>query len=490
MIAFFPCLSPDGLLIAAERQDGNGVKVAWMDRGRVVSAVGDGPGILINGSLVHPNEREPNAISAGGGTFCADYWINDGFKGLKLFDGSARVEIPGGYASAMSDGGYLVYLTGHDDRTQRLVDLDGYVYDEDEPLEYPSCSRLGVVYSKYTGRTPHAKETWGALRHEQGQRFHASGEMIEHGPVAIDTPDGLFVGAFRDDGVVLYKAGEQVGYFHPSENARNMDAKWDGRGVRLVWNRPDGTLEERHQLLTDPRVSISAVVPSTPLPIPPVIAPEPETSVPDLPDYSVFVRDFLAPRLTRFEGDEDRTRAHSFDALNACADALHRQDPRVGLLKKTGGAQVRDRAADVIAIDLGNGTCQLFDAISDAEGHDGTPRADWRAIEEHEAGIRPISEWRAPFPVSVPTEPGQPPTQPPTTPPATGCTCAAEVAKVRQDITALTDMLLMLPANLAGLVEQIMDEKLSELPAPEPSTSFPAYEGRIFGQKVRLEPKV
>jgi hypothetical protein len=47
----------------------------------------------------------------------------------------------------------------------------------------------------------------------------------------------------------------------------------------------------------------------------------------------------------------------------------------------------------------------------------------------------------------------------------------------------------MLPANLAGLVEQIMDEKLSELPAPEPSTSFPAYEGRIFGQKVRLEPK-
>jgi hypothetical protein len=50
-------------------------------------------------------------------------------------------------------------------------------------------------------------------------------------------------------------------------------------------------------------------------------------------------------------------------------------------------------------------------------------------------------------------------------------------------------MLLMLPANLAGLVEQIIEEKLSELPAPEPSTSFPAYEGRIFGQKVRLEPK-
>jgi hypothetical protein len=485
-IAFFPALSPDGQLIAAERQDGHGVKVAWKDNRTVVSAVGDGPGIFINGALVYPSELEPNAISAGGGTFCADYWINNGFKGLKLFDGSARVEIPGGYATAMSDGGYLVYLTGHDDPTQRLVDLEGYVYDEDEPLEYPSCSNRGVVYSKYTGRTAHAKETWGALRHEQGQRFHASGKMIEHGPVAIDTPDGLYVGAFRDDGVILYKAGEQVGWFFPSPNARNLDGKWDGRGVRLVWNRPDGTLEDRLQLLTDPRVSISAVVPSNPLPIPPVIAPDPEIPVPDLPDYSVFVRDFITPRLKRIEGDEDLTRAHSFDALNACADALHRQDARVGLLKKTGGAQVLDRAADVIAIDLGDGTCQLFDAISDAEGHDGTPRADWRAIEEHEAGIRPIDQWRAPFPVGTPAPVPEPP---PTQPPATGCNCDGEVAKVRDDITRLIEMHLMLPANLAGLVEQIMEEKLSELPAPEPSTSFPAYEGRIFGQKVRLEPK-
>jgi hypothetical protein len=484
MIAFFPCLSPDGHLIAAERQDGNGVKVAWKDNRTVVSAVGDGPGILINGALVYPQMEEPNAISAGGGMFCADYWPG----GLRLSDGRWVDE---GYASAMADDGYLIYLTGHDDRNQQVRDLDGYVYDDDAPMEYPSCSRLGLVYSKYTGRTAHAKETWGALRHEQGVRFHASGEMIEHGPVAIDTPDGLYVGAFRDDGVILYKAGEQVGYLHPSENARNLDGKWDGRGVRLVWNRPDGALEERLQLLTDPRVSISAVVPSNPLPIPPVIAPDPEIPVPDLPDYSVFVREFLAPRLTRFEGDEDRTRAHSFEALNACADALHRQDPSVGLLKKTGGAQVRDRAADVIAIDLGNDTCQLFDAISDAEGHDGQPRPDWRAIEEHEAGIRPIDQWRAPFPVSVPTEPppSQPPSQPPTQPPATGCNCAGDVAKIRADVTSLAEILLMLPANLAELVEQIMDEKLSELPAPEPSTSFPAYEGRIFGQKVRLEPK-
>ena len=117
------------------------------------------------------------------------------------------------------------------------------------------------------------------------------------------------------------------------------------------------------------------------------------------PDYSSFARAFLGPRLQRFPGDPEKTRAHSFEQLNALANALRqdKNDPRVGLLAKTGGARVRDRASDIIAYDLGNGTCQLIDVIGDSEGEDGTPRAGWGEVPDHEAGKRNISEWRMPF---------------------------------------------------------------------------------------------
>jgi hypothetical protein len=116
-----------------------------------------------------------------------------------------------------------------------------------------------------------------------------------------------------------------------------------------------------------------------------------------VPDYSQFVVEFLRPRLRRFEGDVERTRTHSFEQLNACVGELHARDPRVGLLEKTGGARVRERAADIIAYDLGNGSCQLFDVIGDAEGEDGQPSPGWSAVEESRQGIRPISQWRRPY---------------------------------------------------------------------------------------------
>jgi hypothetical protein len=74
------------------------------------------------------------------------------------------------------------------------------------------------------------------------------------------------------------------------------------------------------------------------------------------------------------------------------------------------------------------------------------------------------------------------PTPNPTpTPPAAGCNCA-------EQLEALTEHLMMLPANLASLVEQIIEEKLSELPAPEPLTSFPHYQGKFFGAPISLAP--
>lgn len=140
-----------------------------------------------------------------------------------------------------------------------------------------------------------------------------------------------------------------------------------------------------------------------------------------LPDYSQFVREFLTPRLQRFEGDVERTRSNSFEQLNACVSELHKRDPRVGLLEKKGGARVRERAADIIAYDLGNGTCQLFDVIGDAEGEDGQPRAGWGAVEESRQGIRSISEWRAPYGAAPPG-----PTPTPTPTPSTAIVVTAE----------------------------------------------------------------
>jgi hypothetical protein len=445
----------------------------WFDgQTLLVKGHGDRP-TLIN---VHTGERQEltdyavNQAAGGGGS-----WMGTG--GSVIWCAVSRT----------GERAWIEERGGNDDRS---LFVDGLPIVQFQPINYCRISDGYVTWSFFARGK---REVWGKRPGHGPERLNVfSGDSLFAVPVL--TSLGPFVVVQSHTALHVAPWGENRGTLIATGNDKNFhpDAAWTPQGLLVVWNDDRGEQGRQFIDLTKRDSLELDVVPSTPLPIPPVIAPDPEIPVPDLPDYSVFVRDFFAPRLKRIEGDEDLTRAHSFDALNACADALHRQDARVGLLKKTGGAQVRDRAADVIAIDLGNGTCQLFDAISDAEGHDGTPRADWRAIEEHEAGIRPIDQWRAPFPVGTPApmpEPTPTPTPTPQPPPATGCTCAAEVAKIREDITALTDMLLMLPANLAGLVEQIMEEKLSERPAPEPSTSFPAYEGRIFGQKVRLEPK-
>ena len=122
-----------------------------------------------------------------------------------------------------------------------------------------------------------------------------------------------------------------------------------------------------------------------------------------LPDYFEFAKAFLGSRLKRVMNGEspdfEATRANSFEALNALANALRDEkgDKKVGLLEKRGGARVRDRASDVIAWNKGDGTCQLFDCIGDSEGEDGTPRVGWGVIGEHEAGIRPMEQWKLPY---------------------------------------------------------------------------------------------
>lgn len=125
-----------------------------------------------------------------------------------------------------------------------------------------------------------------------------------------------------------------------------------------------------------------------------------------VPDKSQFARDFLGPRLKRFV-DKEETRAHSFAALNAGCLELRKTDRNWGLLEKTGGAHVRQRAADIWLYDLGNGTAQVVDVIGDAEGEDGVPVPSWA-----EKDLRPILQWRVPYD-DVIVEPPPPPPPPP-----------------------------------------------------------------------------
>ena len=127
-----------------------------------------------------------------------------------------------------------------------------------------------------------------------------------------------------------------------------------------------------------------------------------------VPDVSVRVRSFLAPRLRRL-GSTEATRANSFAAVrDACLD-LRASDPRWGVLAKTSGDNVGGYAADIHAYDLGNGTCRLVDVVDDAEGEDGAPSATWSLVPDERAGVRPIAQWRVPPGASpVPSEPPAP----------------------------------------------------------------------------------
>jgi hypothetical protein len=242
-----------------------------------------------------------------------------------------------------------------------------------------------------------------------------------------------------------------------------------------------------HWLSVDAMRALPAVAVAAPVPIPPVvIPPEPEHLSMKLDPrvralLIAFAAKFPVPRtIGGGEAHEERARQWSIKFCEQVNFSLLGEG--YGTKRADGGRPIskdtisQQRDGEMVTWDLLVGTGTGEPSLNlDPHGEVTTGQVFVPVDAVNHLGA------------SVP-EPAPTPTPTPTPPPA-GCNCAADVAHVRADITALTDMLLMLPANLAGLVEQIMDEKLSELPAPEPSTAFPAYEGRIFGQKVRLEPK-
>jgi hypothetical protein len=139
-------------------------------------------------------------------------------------------------------------------------------------------------------------------------------------------------------------------------------------------------------------------------PLPPQ-PPEPPMPKP-VPNEAAFVKVFLAPRLKQL-GSLDATRANTFEAVNACCNALRsRGDVNWGLLEKLSGDRVKDRAADILLYAIDATSAQVVDVVVNAEGDGGQPLPGW-GIKD----IRPIGQWRQPYA----TEPDQPP--PPDNPP-------------------------------------------------------------------------
>jgi hypothetical protein len=484
-----------GEIFVDGRSLGFGHLFDWFDaQTLLVKGAGDFP-TLIN---IHTGERDilsdrtADQAAAGGGVW------------LPAWDGRIWCAV-----SRTGERAWIEERGGSND--DRSLFVDGLPIVQFQPINY--C-RIDAGYVTWSFFARGKREVWGKRPGHGPERLDVySGDSLFAVPVL--TSLGPFVVVQSHTALHVAPWGESRGTLIATGNDKNFhpDAAWTPQGLLVVWNDDRGEQGRQFIDLTRRDTLELGVVPSKPLPIPPVITPEPETSMQYPSAEWEVVRQMHARFSSTFPATEDGGRGFTemvveqldfsfpdggwcwkksspnnppskdctarqidgrfegWDILNAAGvqgprelaenpayHDLRGQVPIEVTAKNHLGASVPEQPAPgTHAYDGGDndtGTCDRCGATRDAAVHQVTA----------------------------------PPSQPPTTPPAAGCNCAGEVAKVRQDITELTDMLLMLPANLAGLVEQIMDEKLSELPAPKPLTSFPHYQGKFFGAPISLAP--
>lgn len=357
-----------------------------------------------------------------------------------------RVEIPGGwYCDALPDGTFAALITDRQIEThagaiplpasQNVLQLRlsphghiaGIGHRDDQAWLWNGAgwSPQGLAFGPRSvifdaAGTLHRVPGPGHPAGSIGYRYVADdGRLVFSWETFADPARGLFEYTERQ-GITIGQAGSGPLGEDPciarlpdgtyrlidSGTCRFINVTRDGDTLAIAFVREDARKAVMLWMTVAELEQLPRFVPSQQAP-PPAPAPQPAPNPPAppdaaqpiaaVPDYGAAVRSFLAPRLLRYTGDPERTRAHSFEVLNLCCQQLHRRDPRVGLLEKTGGARVRDRAADILAYDLGNQTCQLFDVIGDSEGDQRMPSGGWSRVPEHEAGIRPIAQWKPPY---------------------------------------------------------------------------------------------
>ncbi len=367
----------------------------------------------------------------------------------------APLIFPHGYCGDAWPGGLYVVQVPR----QRPLTHDGPV---DLPpgeilgFQFVAMSRSGRKFAGLLRDLGHVYEWNGAKWVDHGYKYGRVGYV---GETMVDNVPPAGVGYVTDEGVpvpFVYSHDPQNGnelsqwcetlglQFGQSRSARQGVRVFDGRDRRIV---DTGSCNEIHAHGVNGVIACSyrkdndgfyiiegtvaeflalpkdEELPPQPPPPPP---PPPEKPTMPVPNESAFVASFLGPRLTRL-GSEDATRAHSFEAVNACCVALRSKgDMNWGLLEKTSGATVRERAADILCYALGPDSAQVVDVVNDAEGHDGNPSPGWSVKD-----IRPIGQWKQPYPVS------EEPPQLPDTDTATIDELKLELAAVRAELQAL-----------------------------------------------------
>lgn len=176
-------------------------------------------------------------------------------------------------------------------------------------------------------------------------------------------------------------------------------------------------------------------------------------------------------------------------------------DARFGLNGKRGNPN--DISDDAINFDgtsllgdvdptRGNVPVTVFDVIGGAGGPNPVPT--WNAV-----GPAPHAAWVKPEPVGTGSAGGGSPS--PTPPQPTGPdltpilntlkTLDAKITTIGELVMRLTPKVEQAASesfNAAGRASEIKTQ-IENLPKPSGATAFPSYEGRVFGTKVRLEPK-
>lgn len=263
-----PKLSPNGLSVVTQEPGKFGHD--WLDDIRTAWYRGNGPGIYSSDGQIDLDWPEPDSITVGGGAVAANYW-NATVKGITH---SSGLVFPGGFHGSLSDTGQLVYLTGHGSTQQVVRDTQATEYDSGAAMERPCACNAGPAWSRYEGGRPRTYYAdWGRTK----RRVHASGDLAEFRPVPAVTPLGVWIGTTTHNDARCYPVGSTEGFIFPSVNAQNLDVKWNGIGLRMVWNEPDaqGVLRFRDEVidLSKPRVPLNVpiVVPPPPPPPPPQI---------------------------------------------------------------------------------------------------------------------------------------------------------------------------------------------------------------------------
>lgn len=246
-MSLFPRLSPNGLNLVTQEPGkfGHG----WLDDIRTAWYRGNGPGISTSDGKAYP-WAEPDSLTVGGGGFAANYW-NAELKGIRHNSG---LVVDGGFHGTLSDTGRLAYLTGHETgQLQVLRDTQGSEYDSVARLEYPRACGAGVAWSKYEDGT---QRTWYADWGGTKRRVHASGARAEFRPVPVVTPNGVWIVCYTHVDVRGYKEGTTRGFIRPCLNGRAVDGKWNGSGLRVVWNGANGQLFDEVIDLAGPMVAL------------------------------------------------------------------------------------------------------------------------------------------------------------------------------------------------------------------------------------------